>query len=67
MRMPACSATIPNSGGAARNMQNEICANAAILTAAGLSSSWAAADMASGKITDEPAPRQANPSNDNVQ
>src|SRR5690606_14517937 len=58
-RMPKCSATYPSSGGPSRNATKEICASEATLVAAGRSVRCAAADMAKGKMTLEPAPISA--------
>jgi hypothetical protein len=52
----------PRIGGASRNVTNEVWASAATLTAAGLSVRCAAADMASGKMAEEPTPSSAKPS-----
>ena len=63
-RIWICSATNPNKGGASKNTTKLIWASEAMFTAAGLSVSCAAADIASGKITAHPMPINVNPNNE---
>lgn len=59
--MPKDSATQPNKGGPSKKMTNDVCANAATLTAAGRSVRCAAADMANGNMALVPTPIKAKP------
>ena len=55
--MPKFSATKPNKGGAKRNVTNENCAKAATFSGDERSPLCAAAEIAKGKITAVPAPK----------